>query len=66
MAMVDETGSEAARFRFGIDARYRFNAKAGKKYRVRPLIGKNWEFSVEPNRDLVLGERARIQLRQKE
>ena len=66
MELVDETGAEMARFRFGIDARYRFPAKPGKHYRIRPILGKNWEFSVEPNRDLTVGERARIQLRQKE
>jgi hypothetical protein len=66
MELVDEKGDEAARFRFGIDARYRFPAKAGKKYRVRPLVGKNWEFSVEPDRELTVGERARVQLRQKQ
>ena len=66
MELVDETGEEAARFRFGIDARYRFPAKVGKKYRVRPLIGKNWEFSIEPDRELTVGERARVQLRQKQ
>lgn len=66
MEIVDESGAEAARFRFGTDARYRFSGKLGKRYRVRPLIGKNWEFSIEPNRDLAVGERAKIQLRQKQ
>jgi hypothetical protein len=66
MSVVDEAGNDAARFRFGNDARYRFAAKPGKKYRVKPIIGKNWEFSVEPDHDLTMGERAKVQLRQKE
>jgi hypothetical protein len=66
MEVVDETGAETTRFRFGPDARYRFTAKVGKKYRIRPVIGKNWAFSIEPDRDLTVGERARVQLRQKE
>lgn len=66
MAMVDEAGNESAHFRFGNDARYRFSAKNGKKYRIKPLIGKNWEFTVEPNRDLAIGERAHVRFRQKE
>ena len=66
MAVVDETGAEAARFRFGNDARFRFAGKQGKHYRIKPLIGKNWEFTIEPDRDLSVGERARVQLRQKE
>ncbi len=66
MEVVDEAGAEAARFRFGNDARYRFFGKMGKRYRVKPIIGKNWEFTVEPNRELTIGERARVQLRQKE
>ncbi|MBS1960937.1 MAG: hypothetical protein JST04_01885 [Bdellovibrionales bacterium] len=66
MEVVDETGAEAARFRFGTDARYRFSGKLGKRYRLRPMIGKNWEFSVEPDRDLAVGERAKIQLKQKQ
>ncbi len=66
MEVVDEAGTESARFRFGSDARYRFAAKPGKKYRVKPLIGKNWEFTIEPDHDLTMGERAKVQLRQKE
>jgi hypothetical protein len=64
--VVDEAGEESPRFRIGNNARYFYSARDGKKYRVRPVIGKNWEFSVDPDRDLVMGDRVRVQLRQKE
>ena len=66
LVVVDETGKESPRFRFGAAARYRYPAKSGKRYRVRPVIGKNWEFKIDPDRDLVVGDRAHVQLKQKE
>lgn len=66
LVLVDEAGNESPRFRFGGDARYRFAGKAGKKYRIKPVIGKNWEYTVDPDRELVIGERANVQLKQKE
>jgi hypothetical protein len=66
MSVVDETGAEATRFRFGNDARYRFAGKPGKHYRIKPLIGSNWAFTADPDRDLAVGEHVRVQLRQKQ
>lgn len=66
MEMLDDNGEVAGKFRFGTDARYRFAGRAGQKYRIRPVVGSNWEVTVTPNRDLVVGEQAKIQLRQKE
>lgn len=66
IVLVDEAGNESPRFRFAGDARYLFAGKIGKKYRIKPVIGKNWEYTVEPDRELIIGDRAHLRLRQKE
>jgi hypothetical protein len=66
MLMVEESGKEAARFRFEMDGRYRFVGRSRTKYKIVPQLGKNWDFTVEPAHALSVGEKARIQLRQKE
>jgi hypothetical protein len=65
MEMVADEGT-ISKFRFGTDARYRFSPKSGRKYRVRAVVGANWEVTVTPDRELEVGERAQVVLRQKE
>lgn len=64
MTLVDAGGAVVARFRFGLDGSYRFAAEENGKYRLKTSTGKNWSVSIDPARDLVMGDRVLVELKQ--
>lgn len=64
MTIEDADGTEVARFRFGLDGSYRFAAQPGVKYRLKTSTGKNWTVTIDPSRDLAMGDRVLVELKQ--
>ncbi len=64
MTIEDADGTDVVRFRFGLDGSYRFPAQAGMKYRLKTSTGKNWTVSIDPARDLIMGDRVLVELKQ--
>lgn len=64
--LLDDHKNEVARFRFDGEGIHRFKAASGKTYRLKPLIGSNWKFEIEPRENLKAGDLAKAVFTQKE
>jgi hypothetical protein len=65
VTIVEVGGGEVDRFRFDGAGQYRFRAKPGKTYELKPLVGKTWRVEIGPKTRFRAGEEVEARFTQK-